>query len=174
MLYVRASLILILVGFAGVASATDLDLSLTTTAGYDDNIFRTDKDTKDDASFRFGPTVRVRDETSKASYKVSYNPVYEKFASWTEADEWSHFAHGALDYQLSDRTLVSLIENFRFSQSLNRGPLTAQRDLAGNDIEYVPNIEVRREDVYLNTASASVSYRAAFLVTSACRESGPA
>jgi len=156
MLYVRASLILILVGFAGVANATDLDLSLTTTAGYDDNIFRTDKDTKDDASFRFGPTVRIRDETSKASYNVSYNPVYEKFASWTEADEWSHFAHGALDYQLSDRTLVSLSENFRFAQSLNRGPLTAQRDATGSDIGFVPNTEIRREDVYLNTASASV------------------
>jgi hypothetical protein len=156
MLYVRASLILILVGFAGVANATDLDLSLTTTAGYDDNIFRTDKNTKDDASFRFGPTVRIRDETSKASYNVSYNPVYEKFVSWTEADEWSHFANGALDYQLSDRTLVSLSENFRFAQSLNRGPLTAQRDATGSDIEFVPNTEIRREDVYLNTASASV------------------
>jgi hypothetical protein len=156
MLYVRASLILILVGFAGVANATDVDLSLTTTAGYDDNIFRTDKDTKDDAEFRFGPTIRVRDETSKASYNVSYNPVYEKFVSQTEADAWSHFAHGALDYQLSDRTLVSLSENFRFAQSLNRGPLIANQDPSGNDVEFVPNTEVRREDVYLNTASASV------------------
>jgi hypothetical protein len=156
MLYVRASLILILVGFAGVATAVDLDLSLTSTAGYDDNIFRTDKDTKDDASFRFGPTVRVRDETSKAAYNVSYNPVYEKFASWTEADDWSHFAHGALDYQLSDRTLFSFSENFRYSQSLNRGPLVANQDADGTDIEFVPNSEVRREDVWLNNASASV------------------
>jgi hypothetical protein len=155
-LYVRASLITILVGIAGVATAVDLDLSMTTTAGYDDNIFRTDNDTKDDASFRFGPTVRVRDETSKASYNVSYNPVYEKFTSWTEADEWSHFANGALDYQLSDRTLLSLTENFRFAQSLNRGPLIAQTDATGNDIDFVPNTEVRREDVYLNKASASV------------------
>ena len=97
MLYLRAFLILILVGFAGVATAIDLDLSLTTTAGYDDNIFRTDKDTADDASFRFGPTVRVRDTTSKLSYNVSYNPVYEKFVTWTEADEWSHFANAALE-----------------------------------------------------------------------------
>jgi len=156
MVYVRASLILILVGIAGVATAGDIDLSLTTTAGYDDNIFRTDNDTKDDASFRFGPTIRVRDETSKASYNVSYNPVYEKFASWTEADEWSHFANGALDYQLSDRTLISLSNNFRFAQSLNRGPLVAQTDASGNDIEFVPNTEVRREDVYLNTANAAV------------------
>lgn len=156
MLYLRAFLILILVGFAGVATAVDLDLSLTTTAGYDNNIFRTDKDTDDDASFRFGPTARVRDTTSKLSYNVSYNPVYEKFASWTEADEWSHFANGALDYQLSDRTRLSLSENFRFAQSLNRGPLVAQTDASGNDIQFVPNTEVRREDVYLNTASASV------------------
>jgi len=156
MLYVRASLILILVGFAGVATAVDVDLSLMGTAGYDDNVFRTDKDTKDDAEFRFGPTIRVRDETSKASYNVSYNPVYEKFASWTEADAWSHFAHGALDYQLSDRTSLRFSENFRFAQSLNRGPLIANEDTGGNDIDFVPNSEVRREDVYLNTASASV------------------
>jgi hypothetical protein len=156
MLYVRASLILILVGFAGVATAVELDLSLTATSGYDDNIFRTDKDTKDDASFRVGPTIRVRDETSKLSYNASYNPVYEQFVTWTEADELSHFANGALDYQLSDRTLLSLSENFRLSQSLNQGPLVANEDASGNDIDFVPETEVLRKDVYRNTASASV------------------
>ena len=120
MLYVRASWIVILVGFAGVAKAVDLDLSMTTTVAYDDNVFRTDKDTKDDASFRFGPTIRIRDETSDLSYNVSYNPVYEKFVTWTDADDLSHFVHGALEYQLSDQTLLSLSENFRFAQSLNR------------------------------------------------------
>jgi len=156
MLYVRASLILVLVGFAGVAEAVDLDLSMTATAGYDDNIFRTDKDKKDDASFRFGPTVRVRDETSKLSYNVSYNPIYEQFVSWTEADAWSHFAHGGVDYQLSDRTLLSLSENFQFAQSLNQGPLTANQDASGNDIDFVPDTEVERDDIYRNAVSASV------------------
>ncbi len=156
MLYVRASWILILVGFVGVAKAAELDLSVTTTVGYDDNIFRTDKNTKDDASFRFGPTVRIRDETPKLSYNISYNPVYEKFVSWTDADDLSHFAHGALDYQLSDRTLLRLSENFRIVQSLNRGPLIANKDASGNDLEPVPEIEIQRKDVYRNTASASV------------------
>ncbi|MCH8890520.1 MAG: hypothetical protein IH827_05540 [Myxococcales bacterium] len=156
MWYVRASWIVILVGFAGVAKAVDLDLSMTTTVGYDDNVFRTDKDTKDDASFRFGPTIRVRDETSDLSYNVSYNPVYEKFVTWTDADDLSHFVHGALEYQLSDQTLLSLSENFRFAQSLNRGPLIANEDASGTDIEPVPETEVQRKDVYWNTASASV------------------
>lgn len=156
MWYVRASWIVILVGFAGVAKAVDLDLSMTTTVGYDDNVFRTDKDTKDDASFRFGPTVRVRDETSDLSYNVSYNPVYEKFVTWTDADDLSHFVHGALEYQLSDQTLLSLSENFRFAQSLNRGPLIANKDATGTDIEPIPETEVQHDDVYWNTASASV------------------
>jgi len=155
-LYIRASLLVILVGFAGVARAVDIDLSMTTTSGYDNNVFRTEKDKKDDAEFRFGPTVRFRDETSKLNYRVSYNPVYEKFASWTDADAWSHFANGALDYQLSDRTLVSLSENFRFAQSLNRGPLMTQTDALGNDLEFAPDSEVQRDDIYLNTASAAV------------------
>ena len=119
--------------------------------------FRTDKDTKDDAEFRFGPTVRVRDETSKASYNVSYNPVYEKFASWTEADAWSHFAHGALDYQLSDRTSLSFFRELPFRPVPSiAGRSSRTKTLAANDIDFVPNTEVRREDVYLNTASASV------------------
>ncbi|MBW2694456.1 MAG: hypothetical protein JRE57_17815, partial [Deltaproteobacteria bacterium] len=147
---------MILVGFAGVASAVDIDLSMTTTSGYDNNVFRTEKDKKDDATFRFGPSVRFRDETSKLNYRVSYNPVYEKFASWTDADAWSHFANGALDYQISDRTLVSLSENFRFAQSLNRGPLITQSDAAGNDLDFAPDSEVQRDDIYLNTASAAV------------------
>ena len=147
MLYVRASLILILVGFVGVAKAVDVDLSMTTTTGYDDNIFRSNKDKKDDASFLFGPTIRLRDETSKLFYNVSYNPVYEKFVSWTKADAWAHFAHGGLDYQLSDRTLLSLSENFRFAQSLNRGPLITNQDASGNDIDFAPETDVRRDDI---------------------------
>jgi hypothetical protein len=129
---------------------------MTTTSGYDNNIFRTDKDKKDDATFRFGPTVRVRDETSKLNYRIAYNPVYEKFVTWTEADEWSHFAHGALDYQLSDLTRLSFSENFRFTQSLNRGPLVPNEDASGSDIEAVPETDVERDSIYRNTASASV------------------
>jgi hypothetical protein len=156
MLHVKALFLLILVGFAGIANAVDVDLSMTTTTGYDDNIFRTDKDKKDDASFRFGPAIRFRDETSKLSYNVQYNPVYEKFVTWTDADELSHFANAALDYQLSDRTLFRLSENFRFAQSLNRGPLVTQSDASGNDINFSPDSEVQRDDIYLNTASAAV------------------
>ena len=36
MLYIRLSVLMFLVGFAGVASAVDVDLSMTTTTGYDD------------------------------------------------------------------------------------------------------------------------------------------
>ncbi len=156
MSYVRASMIFILVGFAGAAKAVDVDLSMTTTAGYDDNVFRTNKDKKDDVSFRFGPTVRVRDTTSKLAYNVSYNPVYEKFVSLTEADDWAHFAHGAVDYQLSDLTQLSVSDSFRFAQSLNRGPLVANEDASGTEIDFVPNTEIQRDDVYRNTASAAV------------------
>jgi hypothetical protein len=156
MLYVRASLLFILVGFAGIASAVDLDLSMTTTTGYDNNIFRTDKDKKDDAVFRFGPTVRVRDETSKLNYNIAYNPVYEKFVTWTEADDWSHFAYGALDYQLGDRTRFSFSENFRYTQSLNRGPLVPNEDASGSDIQAVPETDIERDNIYRNTATASM------------------
>jgi len=156
MLYIRASLLAIVVGFAGVAGAVDVDLSMTTTSGYDNNIFRTDKDKKDDAVFRFGPTVRVRDETSKLHYNIAYNPVYEKFVTWTEADDWSHFARGGLDYQISDRTSMSFSEYFRYTQSLNRGPLVPNEDASGNNIEAVPETDVERDNIYRNTASASV------------------
>lgn len=158
MFRVFASLLLVLVGFAGAARAVDVDLSMSSSVGYDNNIFRTDKDTKDDATFRFGPAIRVRDETSKLSYNVSYNPVYEKFVTWTDADAWAHFAHGALDYQLGDRTLMSLSENFRFAQSLNQGPLVPNQDSTGTDIEFVPDTDVQREDVYLNTAKAILTH----------------
>jgi len=158
MFQIIASLLLILVGFAGVAGAVDVDLSMSSSTGYDNNIFRTDKDTKDDATFRFGPAIRVRDETSKLSYNVSYNPTYEKFVTWTDADAWSHFAHGALDYQLGDRTLMSLSENFRFAQSLNQGPLIANTDATGTEIDFVPDTDVRRDDIFRNTATGTVTH----------------
>ncbi len=156
MSYLRVSCILILVGLAAAAEAADVDLSMTTTVGYDDNVFRTDGHEDDDVTFRFGPTVRFRDITDKLSYNVSYNPVYEKFVTYDEADYLSHFAHGALDYQLSDRTLFNFSDDFRVVQSLNQGPLVANEDATGNDINFVPQTEIQRDDVYLNTARASM------------------
>ncbi|HXV35668.1 MAG TPA: hypothetical protein VEC18_00875 [Myxococcota bacterium] len=154
MLHLYAPLVFFLIACATAAQAVDVDLSMTTTAGYDDNVFRTSSHEDDDATFRFGPTIRFRDLTDTLTYNVSYNPVYEVFATYDEANDLSHFAHGALQYQLSDLTTFHFSEDFRLVQSLNQGPLVANEDAVGNDINFVPETEVRREDVYRNTAMA--------------------
>jgi hypothetical protein len=154
MFHLYASFVFFLVGFATAAHAVDVDLSMTTTAGYDDNIFRTTSHEDDDATFRFGPTIRFRDLTDKLAYNVSYNPVYEVFATYDDANDVSQFAHGAVDYQLSDLTKINFSEDFRYVHAINQGPLVANEDAAGNVINYVPDTEVRRDDVYLNSASA--------------------
>ena len=50
------------------AQAAELDLSMTGSAGYDSNVFRTNNNEKDDASFRFGPTIRVRNADKTLSH----------------------------------------------------------------------------------------------------------
>jgi hypothetical protein len=158
MLLVRLLFILGSFIFAAAVQAAELDLSMTGSAGYDDNVFRTNRDKKDDASFRFGPTIRVRNADRTLSYNISYNPVYEKFVTYDEADDWSHFAAAAAEYQLNDQTVFNFLDQFRAAQSMNRGALIPEQDVTGEDIQDVPDSEVRREDVYRNHAVLSMTH----------------
>jgi hypothetical protein len=144
--------------FSTAAQAVDLDLSATGSSGFDNNVFRTDKREKDDVSFRFGPTIRLRNADRTLSYNISYNPVYEKFVTYDEADDLSHFAAAAAEYQFNDKTAFSFLERFSKTQSMNRGALVPEQDAAGDDIQDVPDSEVRRDDIFRNQASLSMTH----------------
>ncbi len=131
---------------------------MTGSAGYDSNVFRTDHNEKDDASFRFGPTIRLRNADKTLSYNISYNPVYQKFVTYDDADDLSHFAAAAAEYQFNDQTVISFLERFSATQSINQGSLIPEQDVAGDDIEDVPDSEVRRDDVFRNHAAVSLAH----------------
>ena len=84
--------------------------------------------------------------------------MYEKFVTYDEVDEWSHFAAAAAEYQLNDRTAFNFLNRFSLTQSINEGPLVPEQDAAGDDIEDVPDSEVRRDDVYRNHAALSMAH----------------
>ncbi len=156
----RASAFLTCVCFVlpSLAKAVDLNLSMASSVGYDNNVFREKNDESGDVSFRFGPTARIHSIEDNLVYNLSYNPVYEKFVDFGDLDELSHFIFGGIEYQFNDRTSIVLTNRFSLTQSLNRGPLVAEKDLAGDEIQEVPDNEVRRDDVYLNRALVSVQH----------------
>jgi hypothetical protein len=158
MLLVQFLFILGLFTFSTAAQAAELDLSMSGSAGYDSNVFRTEHREKDDASFRFGPTIRIRNADRTLSYNISYNPVYEKFVTYDDADDLSHFAAAAAEYQLNDQTVFNFIERFSATQSMNRGALIPEQDAVGDDIQDVPDTEVRRDDVFRNHAALSATH----------------
>jgi hypothetical protein len=157
---VRASAFLSCVCFVlpSLAKAVDLNLSMASSVGYDNNVFREKNDESGDVSFRFGPTARIHSVEHNLVYNLSYNPVYEKFVDYGDLDELSHFIYGGIEYQFNDRTSIVLTDRFSLTQSVNRGPLIAEQDLAGDEIQEVPDNEVRRDDVYLNRALLSVQH----------------
>jgi hypothetical protein len=84
--------------------------------------------------------------------------VYEKFVTYDEADELSHFAAAAVQYQFNDKTALSFLNRFSKTQSMNQGALIPEQDASGDDIQDVPDSEVRRDDIYRNHAALSMTH----------------
>jgi hypothetical protein len=104
-------------------------------------------------SFRIGPTIQLHDRIKKFNYQIRYSPIYQKFVEETEFDKLSHFLAASSDYQIGDRTSLSVTERFAFTQSVNQqGPGTSVGGIGS------PRTETQRGDITSNTATLEVRH----------------
>lgn len=136
------------------AGAVDLDLAAEGVTGYDDNIYRAKGDETDDVLFRLTPTVRLSSRDSKMGWSLQYRPTYEIFLQHTDANELTHDLLGGFDYTLNDKTAISLTEQYRRLDVLNY----PSDDGVDDESNVVPDDDIRRETIDINTGSFSLSH----------------
>lgn len=77
----------------------DISISLTTGIGYDDNVFRTERDTKDDFFWVLQPRAYLNGLVGKHSYVLGYEGDYATYFNYGSEDFYDHriFGNGTVD-----------------------------------------------------------------------------
>lgn len=148
--------LMVLVAFLPVsAAAVDVELGASAEAVYDDNVFRTSDNPKEDASFRLSPKLRVKSQDTKLGASLFYIPTYEAFATYTDANNWTHQLGTTFDYAAGEKTTLTLDNQFRVLDVLNY----TDDDTIDEGVPTIPNNDIEREQVILDDATFNVSHQ---------------
>lgn len=137
--------VILAVAYPCAAAAVEVKLGGETEAVYDSNVFRLSDDKKDDASFRFSPTIDISEQTDKLGASLYYKPTYEVFTQYTDANALSHYLFNNLTYRFTPKTNVELGNLFRVMSLLNYD----QQNSIDDTVETVPDNDIERDEVLL-------------------------
>jgi hypothetical protein len=107
----------------GIAWGADVRLAIAGSAEYDDNVFRTPDDKKDDLIFRVTPQIDLVEDREKFNYSVGYALPYEIGVTYNDSDEvndFNHLAHAKFSYRATPQTELFGHDSFYYVQGLFR------------------------------------------------------
>jgi hypothetical protein len=136
------------------AAAVDVDLGARVEAVYDSNVFRTSSDEKQDGSFRFTPTIRVEAANSKLGGSILYEPTYEVFTTYSDANDLTHLLVNTFDWAPSEKTDLTWVNSFQAVDVLNFG----DPDTIDEGTEVIPSNDIERDRIYLFGSGLSVAH----------------
>jgi hypothetical protein len=137
-----------------VAFAIDVDFGARVEAVYDSNVFRTSDDAKQDGSFRFTPTIRIEGANSKFSGDILYEPTYEVFTTYSEANDLTHLLLNSFDWRPTEKTDLTWVNSFQAVDVLNFGNI----DTIDEGTTPAPSNDIERERIHLFGSSISVAH----------------
>ena len=109
------------------AGAAEFIPGWTSETIWSSNVFRSlDEDSfgrtvpkEDDFSLRTGPNIRFREAQGDLTYDLRYTLRYEEFVRLNGISEFDHSMNANLEWHVTDRTTLSLSDNFADAASLN-------------------------------------------------------
>jgi hypothetical protein len=128
-----------------------MKLGLAGAVEYDDNIFRSDSNKKDDVVFRITPKIRFIEDEGKFHWDLSYRVPWEKAVMTSRVDGFSHLLNADASHQISEQTRAFLTNRFTYSDSVNRFTTI---DEAGA----TPTVGTFRSPVTRNNATLGVQH----------------
>ena len=139
------------------SAATDLTLSLGGFADYDSNVFRRDKNVKDDFLFRLRPAVRVHEDRGQdLDYSLRYTlPVEFSVNHGNELNDIDHWADVSVNYGPGRRWETFAENDFRYLRSTLRTTTIVDPGVPPGD---PPLIDTGRDRVTLNRARVGGRY----------------
>ncbi len=126
-------------------------LGLSGAAEYDNNVFRTDVQKKDDFVFYITPKVWLIEDEGKFHWDLGYRAPYEKAIQTERVDGFRHFLNADASYFWRERTRIFFTDGFSYSDSVNR--FTTIDDTGGP-----PTVGTFREPVIRNSATLGVQH----------------
>jgi hypothetical protein len=101
---VRKVLVLLGCLLPGIAWGADVRLSIAGSAEYDDNVFRSSSDRKDDVVFRVVPRVSVVEDRERLNYAVGYGLPFEIGVTYSDLRDLNHLADATFRYRATPQT----------------------------------------------------------------------
>jgi len=152
--------IALLLGGAGAAAAAEFVPGWSVDGVYDSNVLNAPVGQEDpDESVRTGPNLRLRKQTGDVTYDVNGQIRYEAFVHNSSLDtnryqDLDYFLNGEGGWRITDRTRLSISENYAASSSL--APILETIPVTAAQVTtFIP----RRERIKTNTAAAVLSHR---------------
>jgi hypothetical protein len=155
----RTSSVLALVAWTlllpGALRAGDLTFALDGSAEYDNNVFRSSEDEKQDVVFRLRPWAKLHDDRGQdLRYSLRYAVPVEFAVEHSELDDVDQDLVGDFSYHVNDRLQFFGSDAFRYLRSELRTNVEGT-DSAGEGLL----INEERERVTLNDAMLGTSYQ---------------
>jgi len=97
---------------ARVSMARELEFDLRGDVGYSSNVFRTSEDEVSDLTYRFNPTMTLRDTDLPLTYEVKYRPSFTGYLEHTDASVWNQHVAASLTRAFGGRTQLSISDRF--------------------------------------------------------------
>jgi predicted porin len=138
------------------AAAADVAFFMGGDVEYDNNVFRTERDTEDDVFFRLRPGVRLYEEHGDdLNYSLRYQaPVELPVDHFDELWDTDQIADGNFEYHINDQLQFFGTDRFGYLRSTLRN-VRSNNDAAGIG---QPTINDNRDRVTQNEASLGLSY----------------
>lgn len=141
--FARAVLVLLVLLSSGAAGAIDVKLAITAETKFDTNVERQENDEQQDVSFRFIPFGSISQDEGKFTWRLSYSPAAEVFATRSDNNFLSHFLQAQSSYSLTNKTLLDFANRFSVVQNLGDQNI---------DSASAPNNDTQRNTVITNDA----------------------
>lgn len=134
----------------GSGWGADMQLGLAGAVEYDDNIYRTSVDKKDDVVFRITPKVEFIEDDGKLQWYLRYQAPWEKAIETERVDGFRHYLTANAGYHLNAHTRFFFNDTFQYSDAIDRVSALSE--------EGTPTVGTFREPVYRNTAMLGMQH----------------
>jgi hypothetical protein len=144
---------------AGHAGAVEVDFGLRGEVGYEDNVFGTAQNKRDDVVLRGQPSLRIREREGVVSWEFRYSPWFRYFVDHDEVSGWSHDVFGEAVWRITPALRLRVSERFSRVDSLGRFfEDVAEEGIPEAEAGDVPDFDLRTRRSKLNRLSGALTW----------------
>jgi hypothetical protein len=128
---------------AASTEAREVEFSVESRIGGDNNVLRTSANRVADGFWALSPRVVVREGNSRLDYDFSYRPTYETYFTTSGIDGFDHWGRGILSWRPTAADTVGFSGDFTSRRSLRLEDQSGPLNLVASDRERIQRSEAQ-------------------------------